>query len=111
MLLVREHPTVRVNKFHPLHKTNPVDTTCLGDARCTIAFDVETGEKMVWKDDWKCRPERGTSRWMGFTIFVMNEDEASNPGYMATQLLTRESKPSFRLRMEAAAAASSKVAA
>ena len=112
MLLVREHPTVRVNKFHPLHKTNPVDTTCLGDARCTIAFDVETGEKMVWKDDWKCRPERGTSRWMGFTIFVMNEDEAANPGYMATQLLTRESKPSFRLRMmEAAAAASSKVAA
>ena len=111
MLLVREHPTVRVNKFHPLHKTNPVDTTCLGDARCTIAFDVETGEKMVWKDDWKCRPERGTSRWMGFTIFVMNEDEAANPGYMATQLLTRESKPSSRLRMEAAAAASSKVAA
>ena len=43
MLLVREHPTVRVNKFHPLHKTNPVDTTCLGDARCTIAFDVENG--------------------------------------------------------------------
>ena len=110
MLLVREHPTVRINKFHPLHKTNPVDTACLGDARCTIAFDVETGEKMVWKDDWKDRPERGTFRWMGFTIFVMNEDEAANSGYIATQLLTKESKPSFRPRMAAAAAASSKAA-
>ena len=107
MLLVREHPTVRVNKFHPLHKTIPVDTTCLGDDRCTIAFDLKTGEKMVWKDDWKCRPEKGTSRWMGFTIFVMKEDEAVNPGYIATQLLTEEPKP----KGKAAAVASSEAAA
>ena len=87
--VVRAHPCDRVQPFHPLHASFPLDSSkgeAIHSDRVTITFLADAGEKpVVTQDSWHASPTQHTramwknhGKWKGYTFFRRNIQEKEN---------------------------------
>ena len=76
LYLVRIHRSGRKQRFHPLHRSCPMDAEFLTGERITKAWytDVTKGPGFLVKDKWLDPVVRSENQWKGFTFLRMKAD-------------------------------------
>lgn len=69
---IKTHHNSRVRLFHPIHRSQPMETQQLLDYRVTVMFPVDGKGSVVRKvDQWMDQHNVSGERWVGYTFFEM----------------------------------------
>jgi hypothetical protein len=76
IFLVKVHKSPRKQRFHPLHRSAPVEAKFLTGERVTKAFFVNPadGVGFLVADRWDDPVVRAEARWIGYTFLTMQRE-------------------------------------
>ena len=97
IFLVKVHKSPRKQRFHPLHRSAPIEAQFLTGERVTKAFFVNPadGVGFLVADRWDDPVVRAESRWIGYTFLTMRREvmEKMNLSIQLEPAATAEDPP------------------